>query len=181
MIVFIFLSLCWICCNTASVLCLEFWLRVMWNPSSLTTRDQICSPPSGLEDDFFFAFQRERLPTPVFWPGECHALYSPWGCKESGMTDQLSLSRTNTGTHKLTVLYVVCQVHITWTWITWQFDYCKGVKYLATQKQVKFCKWKLELIHKYTDFHTEVWKKLGLRLSCSGHTGSFVSDQWSFP
>jgi len=125
--------------------------------------------------------RREWLPTPVFWPGEFRGLYSPWGCKESGMTDQLSLSRTNTGTHKLTVLYVVCQVHITWTWITWQFDYCKGVKYLATQKQVKFCKWKLELIHKYTDFHTEVWKKLGLRLSCSGHTGSFVSDQWSFP
>ena len=26
--------------------------------------------------------RRERLPTPVFWPGEFHALYSPWGCKE---------------------------------------------------------------------------------------------------
>ena len=25
----------------------------------------------------------ERLPTPVFWPGEFHRLYSPWGCKES--------------------------------------------------------------------------------------------------
>ena len=23
------------------------------------------------------------LPTPVFWPGEFHGLYSPWGCKES--------------------------------------------------------------------------------------------------
>ena len=22
---------------------------------------------------------RERLPTPVFWPGEFHGLYSPWG------------------------------------------------------------------------------------------------------
>ena len=21
---------------------------------------------------------RERLPTPVFWPGEVHGLYSPW-------------------------------------------------------------------------------------------------------
>ena len=26
--------------------------------------------------------EKERLPTPVFWPGEFHALYSPWGCKE---------------------------------------------------------------------------------------------------
>ena len=23
-----------------------------------------------------------RLPTPVFWPGEFHGLYSPWGHKE---------------------------------------------------------------------------------------------------
>ena len=28
----------------------------------------------------------EQLPTPVFWPGEFHGLYSPWGCKESDMT-----------------------------------------------------------------------------------------------
>ena len=30
-------------------------------------------------------------PTPVFWPGEFHGLYSPWGCKESDMTEQLPL------------------------------------------------------------------------------------------
>ena len=28
-------------------------------------------------------WRRERLPTPVFWPGESHGLYSPWGHKES--------------------------------------------------------------------------------------------------
>ena len=26
-------------------------------------------------------WRREQLPTPVFWPGEFHGLYSPWGCK----------------------------------------------------------------------------------------------------
>ena len=26
-------------------------------------------------------------PTPVFWPGEFHELYSPWGCKESGTNE----------------------------------------------------------------------------------------------
>ena len=31
------------------------------------------------------------LPTPVFWHGESHGLYSLWGCKESGTTEQLSL------------------------------------------------------------------------------------------
>ena len=29
--------------------------------------------------------------TPVFWPGEFHGLYSPWGHKESDTTEQLSL------------------------------------------------------------------------------------------
>ena len=38
-------------------------------------------------------WRRERLPTPVLWPGEFHGLYSPWGCKESDMTERLSLSQ----------------------------------------------------------------------------------------
>ena len=37
-------------------------------------------------------WRRERLSTPVFWPGEFHWLYSPWGCKELDVTEQLSLS-----------------------------------------------------------------------------------------
>ena len=27
-------------------------------------------------------WRRERLPTPVFWPGEFYGLCSPWGHKE---------------------------------------------------------------------------------------------------
>ena len=45
----------------------------------------------GWEDPW----RRERLPTPVFWLGEFHELYSPWGCKESDMTEQLSLHTVN--------------------------------------------------------------------------------------
>ena len=30
----------------------------------------------------------KRLPTPVFWPGEFHGPYSPWGRKESDMTER---------------------------------------------------------------------------------------------
>ena len=37
-------------------------------------------------------WRRERLLTPVFWPGEFHWLYSPWGGKESDTIEQLSLS-----------------------------------------------------------------------------------------
>ena len=44
----------------------------------------------GLEDPR----RRERLPTLVFWPGEFHGLYNPWGCKELDMTEQLSLHFT---------------------------------------------------------------------------------------
>ena len=35
--------------------------------------------------------RRERLTTLVFWPGEFHGLYSPWGHKESNTTERLSL------------------------------------------------------------------------------------------
>ena len=36
----------------------------------------------------------ERLPTPVFWPGEFYGLYSPWGRIESDTTERLSLHFT---------------------------------------------------------------------------------------
>ena len=32
-------------------------------------------------------WRREKLLTPVFWPGEFHGLYSPWGRKELDMTE----------------------------------------------------------------------------------------------
>ena len=37
-----------------------------------------------------FPWRRERLPTSAFWLGEFQGLYSPWGHKESDMTEQLS-------------------------------------------------------------------------------------------
>ena len=36
-------------------------------------------------------WRTERLPTPVFWTGEFHGIYSPWGGKGSDMTERLSL------------------------------------------------------------------------------------------
>ena len=35
--------------------------------------------------------RREKLPTPVCWPGEFQGSYSPWNHKESDTTEQLSL------------------------------------------------------------------------------------------
>ena len=37
-------------------------------------------------------WRKEHLPTPVFWPGEFHGLYSLWGHKESDTTERLSLT-----------------------------------------------------------------------------------------
>ena len=51
-------------------------------------------------------WRREWLPTPVFLPGEFHgqrnlAGYSPWGRKESDMTERLTYTHTHTHTHTL--------------------------------------------------------------------------------
>ena len=55
------------------------------------------NPPAMQETGFGkIPWKRERLPTPVFWPGEFHGLYRLWGRKESDMTEQLSLSAVPT-------------------------------------------------------------------------------------
>ena len=53
------------------------------------------NPPAMQEAEFDpwvgkISQRRERLPTPVFWPGKFQGLYSPWGCKESDTTERLS-------------------------------------------------------------------------------------------
>ena len=39
-------------------------------------------------------WRRERLPTPVFLPGEFHGLYSPWAGKESDTTERPAPSQS---------------------------------------------------------------------------------------
>ena len=36
--------------------------------------------------------EKGKVPTAVLWPGEFYGLYSPWGRKESKVTELLSLS-----------------------------------------------------------------------------------------
>ena len=43
------------------------------------------------------AGEGKKLPTPVFWPGELHGLYSPWGHKELDTTERLPLSLSSLG------------------------------------------------------------------------------------
>ena len=56
------------------------WLRIC-----LQCRRPGCDPWVGK-----IPWRRERLLTSVFWPGEFHGLYSPWGREESDTTEQLS-------------------------------------------------------------------------------------------
>ena len=64
--------------------------------ASLAT--QLVKNPPAMQETWFDPWagkiprRRERLPTPVFWPGEFHGLYSSWGHKESDTTEQLLLS-----------------------------------------------------------------------------------------
>ena len=57
---------------------------------------QLVKNPPAIQETWFnpwagkIPWKRDRLPTPVFWPGEFHGLYSPWGCKELDTTEQLS-------------------------------------------------------------------------------------------
>ena len=52
-------------------------------------------------------WRTERLPTPVFWPGELHGL-SPWGHKESDTTERLSFFTHSTGIPSLPLaLFIV--------------------------------------------------------------------------
>ena len=49
-------------------------------------------------------WRREWLPTPVFLPRELHGQrslvgYSPWSCKETDTTEQLTYTHTHTHTH----------------------------------------------------------------------------------
>ena len=56
---------------------------------------QLVKNPPAIRETWIWALgwedplRRESLPTLVFWPGEFHGLYSPWGHKESDTTEWL--------------------------------------------------------------------------------------------
>ena len=64
-------------------------------------------------------WRRAWQPTPVFLPGESHghrslAGYSPWGPKESDMTECLTHTHTHTHTHMHTHAHVYTHTHVGW-------------------------------------------------------------------
>ena len=75
----------------SSVLGLSLWLS--WKRIRLQCQRPGFDPWVGK-----IPWRRERLPTPVFWPGEFHGLYNPWSHKELSTTERLALC-TALGTH----------------------------------------------------------------------------------
>ena len=49
-----------------------------------------------------------KVPTPVFWLGEFHGVYSLWGCKESVTTERLSLSLYSNGNTYICTYVCIC-------------------------------------------------------------------------
>ena len=47
--------------------------------------------PPAMQETWVRSLGWRMATHPVFWPGESHGLYTPWGCQESDMTEQLSL------------------------------------------------------------------------------------------
>ena len=69
-------------------------LCFMGFPWGLTVKESACSCRRPGFNSWVgkIPWRRERLPTPVFLPGEFHELHSPWGHKEWDMTERLSHS-----------------------------------------------------------------------------------------
>ena len=66
-----------------------FWASLVAQPAKSPL---LCGRPGFEAWVGKIPWRRERLPSPVFRPGEFHGLYSPWSHKESDRTERLSLS-----------------------------------------------------------------------------------------
>ena len=84
--------------STCVCVCIYIYIYVniqyLWGfPDSSVGKESACSDQLGFNPwDGKIPWRKERLPTPVFWPGEFQGLYSPQGHKESDTTERLSLS-----------------------------------------------------------------------------------------
>ena len=67
--------------------------RLFWSIWASLVAQLVTTPPA-MQQTWVgkIPWRRQRLPTPVFWPGEFHGLYSPWNHKELDTTEPCSLS-----------------------------------------------------------------------------------------
>ena len=81
-----------------SMVCISMSRCILRNPLALSLIAQLVKNPPAMQETWVWSlgwedpWRRERLPTPKFWSGEFHRLYSPWGRKELNTTERLALS-----------------------------------------------------------------------------------------
>ena len=94
--------------STARVSKASSWCQGDWmgkEQQRRRVRGLITLVPCILEINHSCPWRRERLSTPVFWPGECHGLYSPWGHKESDTTETFTHSLLQTTSEPCAICY----------------------------------------------------------------------------
>ena len=64
---------------------------------------------------YLWEWRRKRLPSPVFWPGEFHGLYSLWGHRESDTTEKLWCGNT------ARIYYWICYKMVCMVWLYFHF------------------------------------------------------------
>ena len=104
----------WDECNCAQNVGLPWWLS--WERLHLQCGRPGFNPWIGK-----IPWRRERLPTPVLWPGKFHGLYSLWGHKELDTTEQPSLALPFFGIGMKTDLFQSCG-HC------WVFQICSHIE-----------------------------------------------------
>ena len=132
-------------------------------------------------------WRRERLPTPVFCPGEFHGLYSPWGRKQTPLSD-FHFQSVVPFHHNLRVLLLVmiglspvrrilknAGVNILWIWICVLVHMCKMTLMQGFSKWGLFISniiiWEfirnaIFLVTSQTLLRWKLWKR-GLAMGCN--------------
>ena len=79
--------------TTGKTIALTRQTNLCWKNDVSAFVAQLVKNPPTMQDTWVQSlswedpWRRERLPTPVFWPGEFHGVCSPWGRQESDMTE----------------------------------------------------------------------------------------------
>ena len=69
--------------------------------------------PGSIPGSGRFPWRKKWQPTPIFLPGESHGQwslmgYSPWDCKESDMTEQLSTAQQGSTVYHRKAYSILC-------------------------------------------------------------------------
>ena len=109
-----------------------FWTNIFYLTSLVAQLVNICLQSRRTGFDPWVGkipWRRERLPTPAFWPGEVHELYSPWGGNELDMIERLSPHFTSSKYVSMNLYICVCIYLLSICLSVFNIIHCKPVRY----------------------------------------------------